>query len=159
MNNELSESLGAAHSRLRSAVERASVDLSQDIRVMSSHEGDNVVERYLCRGVWVELIPELRILLIDDRNDGTRALVEGKASLPKHYHTYNETLLVLEGDVLERTTGRVYYPGTTVEHPTGEVHEPEIRGLCLVVWRPPLPIFSGGVSSLDPLILHLASKG
>ena len=157
MVEEMTKTLDMAHKRLRKAAEMAAVELSKDVFVMSSIEGVELdkVERYLFRGSWVQLVPGIRIMLIDDYPDCTKAILEGNGGLPSHYHTYRETLFVVDGTVVEETTGKVYYAGMTVEHPIGFVHKPRIQGTVIVTWRPPLPQYTGELSALDPLVLHL----
>lgn len=153
IKNEL---LGA-HLRLRAAAEKATREIGQDIRVMASHSHDDkVIEAHLYRGSWVNIFPGIRLMLIDDRDGCTRALCEGEGTMPKHYHTYHESLFVLEGELIEKTSGNIYSVGQTVEHNAYEFHEPELRGLFMVRWKPPLPQLIVGQFSLQNPIYHIA---
>jgi len=158
--NKLKQDLSDAHARLRASAHNTAIEITKDIRVMRSHEGDpsDIVERYLYRGSWVELVSGLNIMLIDDSSSGTRALVEGSGSLPEHYHTFSETLNVLTGEAVDVASGRVYYSGMTITHAPNEVHCTEIRGLVMVTWHPPLPLIATETSMAEPLVLHLTNK-
>ena len=161
MTHDLKCDLLEAHVKLRLASERASVDILTDIRVMASDgEGEppHTVERYLHKGSWVELLPGLKIMLLDNSDLGTRALTEGSGAMPEHHHTFTETIFVISGEVLEHTTGRVYYAGMSYSHAPGERHAPEIRGLIMVTWYPPLPAFTGCLKKAAPLVLHLTKN-
>ena len=76
--------------------------------------------------------------------------------MPKHYHTYHESLFVLEGELLEKTTEKLYKVGDTIEHEAYEFHQPEMRGLFMVRWRPPLPQLIVGQFSLQNPVYHIA---
>ena len=147
----------SAHLRLRAAAERATKEIGQDIRVMASHDHeDKVMEAHLYRGSWVNVFPGMRLMLIDDKDGCTRALCEGEGIVPKHYHTYHESLHVLEGRILEKTTGKEYFTGQTVDHEPYEFHQPELHGLFMVRWRPPLPQLIVGNFSLNNPVYHIA---
>ena len=129
-----------------------------DIRVISqSYRDDEVgggVDRFaLVQGVWISTYPGMRMMLIDDATEcsvceedcrATRVLCEAKESVicPRHKHNYSETVTVISGELIEhepgssvhalrRASDRIHYAG-------GQWHQPEVRGLIMVCWRPPL---------------------
>lgn len=145
-----------AHLRLRAAAERATKEIGQDIRVMASHDHeDKIMEAHLYRGSWINIFPGIKLMLIDDRDGCTRAICEGDGVMPKHYHTYYESLFVLEGEIIEKTTGQVYGVSETAEHQPYEMHEPELNGLFLVRWKPPLPQLIIGEFSFKNPVYHI----
>lgn len=150
-----------AHVKLRLASERAAADVLTDVRVMDSEEGEpaETIQRYLHKGFWVDLLSGLKIMLLDNTSIGTRALTEGDGLVPEHYHFFMETILVISGEVIEHTTGRVYYPGMSYSHQPGERHSPEIHGLVMTTWHPPLPEAKEFSKKTDPVILHLIRNG
>jgi mannose-6-phosphate isomerase-like protein (cupin superfamily) len=146
----------SAHMRLRAAAERATREIGQDIRVMASHDHeDKIMEAHLYRGTWVNIFPGIKLMLIDDGDGYTRALCEGQGVMPKHYHTYYESLFVLEGEIIERTTGKKYEVCETAEHEPYEFHEPELHGLFMVRWKPPLPQLILSESYLKNPVYHI----
>lgn len=154
---KIKNELLGAHLKLRAAAERATKEIGQDIRIMSSHDvEDKIIEAHLYRGSWVNVFPGMKLMLIDDKEGCTRALCEGNGLVPKHYHTYYESLYVLEGKIFERTTGKEYFTGQIVDHEPYEWHEPELNGLFMVRWRPPLPQLIVGQFSLQNPVYHVA---
>lgn len=147
----------SAHLKLRAAAERATREIGQDIRVMASHDDENkVIEAHLYRGSWVNIFPGIKLMLIDDRDGETRALCEADGTAPKHYHTYHESIFILEGEVIEKATNKVYRrAGDVIEHPPYEFHEPELHGLFMVKWRPPLPQLILGEFSIKNPVYHI----
>ena len=147
-----------AHKALRQAVARAVEDISHDVRVLKiSHLADGkVVEFPLYRGQWVSGPDGLKMMLIDDinhcpqrecplceTNSGcgvcTRVLASGNSRMPAHSHGYREYIQVIQGELIEHTTGARYAPGETIYYAGDYVHEPELNGLAMVCWQPPLP--------------------
>lgn len=139
---DIRNNLRDAHIRLRSAAEKAVREIGQDIRVLSSfEEDDKTIDTHLYRGYWVTIFPTVKLMLIDDTDGATRALCEATGSMPKHSHSYEETVTVIHGTLLELTTGRVYSAGEEVTHKALEIHQPDMHGLFFISWRPPLPMY------------------
>jgi hypothetical protein len=158
---ETKNELVSAHKKLRSAIDRVTENISVDTRLLHSVEFDQhnkeiVVEKHLIKGVWINLFNGVKMMLIDDSNNWTRALCQSTGISPKHYHTYYEKILVIDGEVIEHTTNQIFLPGSEILHEPNVPHQPEINGLVMMMWKPPLPQIRGQ-SIIDPVIYHIMS--
>lgn len=158
------EDLRRAHKELRHAVERATRDIADDARVLKVDYNDGRQASYMLhRGAWVKSQAGLKMMLVDNtescpdngmctcrsvkwsecnqcKNTGscTRVLCSGKGLVDMHSHTYAEIVQVIQGQMVEKTTGRVYYPGDVLVYPPNTPHQPELDGMVLICWQPPL---------------------
>lgn len=165
----IKENLKTAHHKLRSAVEKATREIADDVRVLQVNYGDGRVSDYtLYRGAWVNSQGGLRMMLIDSsdgctesgmctcksvkwsecnnrENDGscTRVLCSGDGIVDLHSHTYAEIVQVIQGTLKEVTTGRVYQAGDILVYPPNTEHQPHLNGMVLVCWQPPLERHKG----------------
>jgi hypothetical protein len=151
-----------AHIKLRNAAQKAASSIIHETKLLSSFEFDElenqieeVVEKRLVRGIWIPIFEGVKMMLIDDNDGWTRALCQGNAVSPKHYHTYFEKIIVIDGQLQEVTTGQIYLPGSTVAHEPYKHHQPSINGVVMMMWKPPLPDVSIQPSASDPVIYHL----
>lgn len=153
-----------AHEALRRATAKAVSDIATDVRVLKiSNMVDGEVKEFpLYRGVWVTSQGGLRVMLIDDINQCperqcplaqcnsgcsmcTRALCSGNSRVEAHSHHYREYVQVIQGTLFEHTTGMEYGVGQTVYYAAGVVHEPELHGMAMICWQPPLALHSSQV--------------
>jgi hypothetical protein len=132
-------------------------------RVGLSHVlvGGERQEFSLARGAWVRGVSGIRLMLIDEKKQCTgcescpiqeascgctctRVLCEADepCRMPLHSHEYSELVTVIKGEltehrykadqtVLRRASDKIFYPA-------GEDHEPEVHGLFMLCWSPPL---------------------
>ena len=151
-----------AHKKLRCAIDKVTATISSETRILSSIEVDHestelVVEKHLVKGVWINLFENVKMMLIDDHDGWTRALCQSTGVSPKHYHTYYEKIIVIDGEVIEHTTQKKFNSGDEILHEPNVPHQPEINGLVMMMWKPPLPQFSVNPSMVDPIIYHVVS--
>jgi hypothetical protein len=123
--------------------------------------GGVVEEFHLIRGVWVDTICGCKMMLVDEKKQCngcesceavvgggcgicTRVLCEADKPirLPAHSHHYSEMVTIIKGSLIEhiakdkaivlrRASDKIFYAA-------GETHEPEIYGLMMICWTPPL---------------------
>jgi quercetin dioxygenase-like cupin family protein len=155
--------LKKAHKDLRDAVNKATRDIADDARVLKVDYNGRPATYTLHRGAWVKAQGGLKMMLVDntedcakddactchrvkwsERNDYennsacTRVLCSGTGNVENHSHTYTEVVQVIQGSMTERTTGRIYHPGDIIVYPANTPHQPELNGMVLICWQPPL---------------------
>ena len=138
--------LKSAHQKLRKAATHAAKAINDGVRVVESHNdnssGDLDISRVMVSGKWGTLFDGIKIMLIDNDENCTRAICEGVGIAPLHFHKFDEKLIVVSGYVIDNLSGKIFYPGETIHHPANEKHQPEINGTVICVWTPPLPLLS-----------------
>lgn len=157
------QDLKNAHLELRKAVEKATRDIADDARVLRVDYNGEPASYTLHRGAWVKSQGGLRMMLVDNNDacadDGTctcqsvnwsqiddfknasactRVLCSGTGSVDLHSHTYAEIVQVVQGTLTEVTTGRVYKSGDVLIYPPNTQHQPQLDGMVLICWQPPL---------------------
>lgn len=152
----------SAHRSLRDAISAASASIAADVRrlVVRNLSDGGHEEFCLFRGQWTLTTGGLKMMLIDDEircantecpmhhlNTGcsicTRVLAEGMgARCPAHSHMFKERVRVIQGTMIDHTTGMEYGEGEDAYFEEGATHEIEIFGMVLICWQPPLPVHS-----------------
>jgi len=157
------QDLRKAHRELRKAVEKATRDIADDARVLKVDYSGQSASYTLHRGAWVRAQGGLKMMLVDNTEDCprdgactcqtvrwsecndyenssscTRVLCSGDGKVDLHSHTYAEIVQVIQGSMTEKTTGRIYYPGDVLVYPANTPHQPELNGMVLMCWQPPL---------------------
>lgn len=151
----------AAQARFSMAADRA-IDhlrsMPEKARLVHKLNDNGIIEEFhLVRGVWVTGVAGCRMMLIDEKRqcgnceeccmtEGscgtcTRVLCEADEPIliPTHTHRYSELVTLIKGSLTEHarpgsptyTEGKIYYRAQ-------EIHNPEICGLMLICWTPPL---------------------
>jgi len=114
----------------------------------------------LVRGVWVQSMKHVRLMLIDEKKECkmckecipgcrtnvksyTRVLceIDKPTIIPAHTHSHDEFITVIDGslkdDIIEsgcemrRCHDKIFYKA-------GVMHSPELYGMILICWTPPL---------------------
>lgn len=117
---------------------------------------DLIEEFHLVRGVWVDGAGGCKLMLLDEKRNChgcddcsvashicalcTRVLCEADepTRLPAHRHDYAEVVTPISGYLVEHRGNHKRSPTDKIYYPAHEMHEPEIYGLHLVCWSPPL---------------------
>jgi len=136
--------LKSAHQKLRKAAMHAAKTINDGVRVIESHNdnssGNLDVSRVMVSGKWGTLFDGIKIMLIDNDENCTRAICEGVGVAPLHFHKFDEKIIVVSGYVIDSLSGKIFYPGEIIHHKANEKHQPEINGTIICVWTPPLPL-------------------
>jgi mannose-6-phosphate isomerase-like protein (cupin superfamily) len=139
----LQSELKSAHQRLRNAATHAAKKITDETRIIESHnDGNNSgpVSTVMVSGKWGRLFEGIKIMLIDNDEICTRAICEGSGLAPLHFHKFDEKIIVVSGYLIDNLSKKIFYPGETIYHPANEKHQPEINGTIICVWTPPLPL-------------------
>lgn len=140
----LQSELKRAHEKLRKVATHAAKVINNETRIIESHNdnssGNLDVSRVMVSGKWGTLFDGIKIMLIDNDENCTRAICEGVGLAPLHFHKFDERIIVVSGYVKDNLSGKIFYPGDIIHHKANEKHQPEINGTIICVWTPPLPL-------------------
>lgn len=136
----------------------------EELRAMPERVGlrhrmvDDLIEEFhLVRGVWVMGAGGCKLMLLDEKKNCngcddcseitcgicalcTRVLCEADKPIrmPAHRHDYAEVVTPISGYLIEHRGHGNRIPTDKIFYPAHEVHEPEVFGLHLICWSPPL---------------------
>ena len=161
IDKSTTQELRLAHSELKATASRVADELralTNDRQVVSTSETGELTYK-LSRGAWVEVFPNIRMLLVDDSPKGfrlfdrlgepkpespcTRVLLEATSivQLPRHRHSYNESVIAISGWMRDIVTGariNSHTATSTLTWKSNMEHEPMFQGIFLLCWTPPL---------------------
>lgn len=151
---EIIDQVRLAAADLRKTITETIDQIKTDSRLVILHymtETQQDLTVTLYRGCWIQPMPGLKMMLLDEtkhcpnRNCPvdcekacTRVLCEGDVEMPVHTHDQSEVVFVIHGHLIDHISGRKYVHGDVAYFPAHQPHAPEVRGLCLICWQPPL---------------------